>query len=163
MPDTYRVTLEKEELVFSAAHFITFNGDTCERLHGHNYRVRAEVQAALDENHYVIDFIWLRDVLKEITSTLDHRMLLPTAHAEIQVTAQDREVTATFRDRRWVFPAEDCIQLPIENTTAERLAAYILDQLEQRLPMASRPCTIEIAVEENFGQWGHCLRQLESA
>jgi len=36
---TYRVRLDKEQHVFSAAHFITFNGDVCERLHGHNYRV----------------------------------------------------------------------------------------------------------------------------
>ncbi len=54
---TYRVSLEKEQLVFSAAHFITFAGNICERLHGHNYRVKCEVHGALDENEYVVDFI----------------------------------------------------------------------------------------------------------
>ena len=51
MTESYCVRLEKEYLVFSAAHFITFNGNICERLHGHNYRVRAEVHGPLDENH----------------------------------------------------------------------------------------------------------------
>ncbi len=64
MPDTnktFRVELQKEQLVFSAAHFITFAGDICECLHGHNYGVRAEVVGPLDENRYVIDFIAFRD------------------------------------------------------------------------------------------------------
>ena len=57
MSETYHVRLTKEHLIFSAAHFITFNGNICERLHGHNYRVFAEIYGPLDENQYVIDFI----------------------------------------------------------------------------------------------------------
>src|SRR4051794_5211653 len=106
----YCVRLEKEYHVFSAAHFITFNGDACERLHGHNYRVEVEVEGPLDENHYVIDFIALRDELKKITDELDHRMLLPTSHPLIRVTATEREVEAVFKPdgRRWLFPRDDC-------------------------------------------------------
>jgi 6-pyruvoyltetrahydropterin/6-carboxytetrahydropterin synthase len=59
--ETYRVTVSKDDLVFSAAHFITFDGNVCERLHGHNYRVSADVFGQLDENYYVVDFILLRD------------------------------------------------------------------------------------------------------
>ena len=44
MSETYLVRLEQEYLTFSAAHFITFQGDTCEQLHGHNYRVWVEVE-----------------------------------------------------------------------------------------------------------------------
>ena len=50
MAKSYRVKLEKEHLIFSAAHFITFAGNICERIHRHNYRVYAEVQASFDEN-----------------------------------------------------------------------------------------------------------------
>ncbi len=60
---SYRVLLQKEQLVFSSAHFITFAGDICECLHGHNYGVRAEVEGPLDENRYVVDFIAFRDTL----------------------------------------------------------------------------------------------------
>ncbi len=63
MTETYQVHVTKDYLVFSAAHFITYGGDNCERLHGHNYRVQAEAEGPLDENHYVIDFIVLRDAL----------------------------------------------------------------------------------------------------
>ncbi len=129
MSDSYHVRLTKDYLVFSAAHFITYNGKICERLHGHNYRVTAEVFGPLDENHYVVDFIALRDILRQIVADLDHRVLLPSDHGQIRVTADEREVTATFEDRRWVFPLGDCVLLPVPNTTAEMLARYIARRL----------------------------------
>jgi 6-pyruvoyltetrahydropterin/6-carboxytetrahydropterin synthase len=158
MPDSYCVRLTKDFLVFSAAHFITFNGNICERLHGHNYRVAAEVQGPLDENHYVIDFIALRDTLKRLVDELDHHVLLPTQHQQIRVVADDRSVEATFEDRRWVFPRGDCILLPVPNTTAEMLARYLggrlLDDLEARL--GARPTLLRVEVDECEGQWGIC-------
>src|SRR5687767_13828556 len=99
---SFHVRVEKDFLVFSAGHFITYNIDTCERLHGHNYRVAAEVAGPLDANHYVIDFVWLRDTMKSLVDKLDHRMMLPTMHPLIRVTHDDREVQAIFRDRRWI-------------------------------------------------------------
>src|SRR3990167_9038998 len=116
MPEQFWVKLCKENLVFSAAHFITFNRNVCERLHGHNYRVAAYVHGPLDENHYVVDFIALRDALRKILLELDHHMLLPTNHESIRVVPDAREVTVEFEDRRWVFPRGDCVLLPIPNT-----------------------------------------------
>lgn len=154
----YHVKLEKERLVFSAAHFITYDGDTCEPLHGHNYHVAAEVRGPLDENHYVIDFIALRDELQQIVDSLDHRMLLPTEHSTIAVAQQGDEVEVRHGNRRWVFPVADCVLLPVANTTAELLARHIglqlLDALEARL--GCRPADVQIAVDECDGQWGVC-------
>ena len=70
--DRYRVRVTKDHLVFSAAHFITFNGNICERLHGHNWRVAVEVTGGLDENGYVFDFIALRDATQNLVAELDH-------------------------------------------------------------------------------------------
>ncbi len=156
--ERFRVRVTKDHLVFSAAHFITFAGNICERLHGHNWRVAVEVAGALDENYYVFDFIALRDALQAIVDELDHRVLLPTGHTAIQVTAGEREVEATFEERRWVFPREDCVLLPVENTTAELIARWIGRRLgdvirrEAGAPVES----IRVDVEENFGQWAIC-------
>jgi 6-pyruvoyltetrahydropterin/6-carboxytetrahydropterin synthase len=151
----YRVRVTKDHLVFSAAHFITFNGNVCERLHGHNWRVAVEVAGPLDENRYVFDFIALRDHLQGIVNRLDHRMLLPLSHPAILVTAGESEVEARFEGRRWVFPREDCILLPVKNTTAEELAAWIAGEMKEsvfdRVPHQLTDLRVE--VEENFGQW----------
>jgi len=158
MSETYHVRLDKERFVFSAAHFITFDGNVCERLHGHNYRVFAEFFGELDENQYVVDFIALRDELLEIIDSLDHRMLLPDSHPTIRVAQRENEFEVTFEDRRWVFPVGDCVVLPVENTTAEKLARYIGMQLLTRLEtrLGHRPTQITIGVDENHGQWGIC-------
>lgn len=153
--ERYRVHLTKDHLVFSAAHFITFNGNVCERLHGHNWRVAVEVEGPLDENGYVFDFIALRDKTQQIVAELDHRMLLPTKHPAIHVSADDREVTARYEDRRWVFPREDCVLLPIANTTAELIASWMGQRLREELK-SIRGHHVEILrvdIEENFGQW----------
>jgi 6-pyruvoyltetrahydropterin/6-carboxytetrahydropterin synthase len=156
MTERFSVRLRKESLVFSAAHFITFAGNICERLHGHNYGVEVEVTGMLDENHYVVDFVALRDRLQEMVSRLDHHVLLPTEHAQIKVRVEGAEVTATFEDRRWVFPLEDCILLPVANTTAELLAAYLGRELWSwlRQHSGSRIVGLRVAVDENHGQWG---------
>jgi 6-pyruvoyltetrahydropterin/6-carboxytetrahydropterin synthase len=158
----YRVRVTKDHLVFSAAHFITFDGNVCERLHGHNWRTAVELVGPLDENQYVLDFIALRDALQEIVDELDHRVLLPTRHPEIRVSESDGEVTATFADRRWVFPREDCLLLPMENTTAERIAHWIGCRLRDTLPARANGSieTLQIEVEENFGQWAICTLPL---
>jgi len=154
--ESWKVRVTKDHLVFSAAHFITFNGNICERLHGHNWRVAAEVEGPLDENYYVFDFIALRDGLQKIIDELDHRVLLPTKHQSINVNTSNQEVEATFEERRWVFPEEDCILLPVENTTAELIARWIayrfLDQLTAEQKAGMQALTLQ--VEENFGQWG---------
>lgn len=151
----FRVRVTKDHLVFSAAHFITFNGNICERLHGHNWRVAVEVTGPLDENHYVFDFIALRDNLQSIVLELDHHMLLPTRHPAIHVTPHETEVEVRFEERRWIFPLEDCVLLPVANTTAERIAEWIGVRLRDRIkPTHPHPLSmVQVEVEENFGQW----------
>ena len=152
----FRVSLEKDNLVFSAAHFITFNGDVCESLHGHNYRVKCEVAGPLDENGYVVDFIALRDALTNIVGTLDHRVVLPSKHPMIKVVQEGDEVRVTFREKRWIFPADNCVMLPIANTTAELMAEHIGRQLidQTREKFGDSITKVIIAVDENRGQWG---------
>ena len=152
----FRVQLEKDTMVFSAAHFITFNGNVCESIHGHNYAVKAEVVGPLDENGYVCDFIALRDGLAEIVATMDHKVVLPATHPMIKVVDDGKEVLVTFEQKRWVFPSEDCNILPVGNTTAELMADYIADELKSRTKekFGDQITKLIVGVDENRGQWG---------
>jgi 6-pyruvoyltetrahydropterin/6-carboxytetrahydropterin synthase len=154
----------KDHLVFSAANFITFGGNICERLHGHNCRKAVEVSGPLDENEYVFDFIALRDELQAIVNELDHRVLLPMHHDRIRVEETEREVEAKFEDRRWVFPREDAKLLPVRNTTAEALAKWIATRLIENLAARFMPPLdwLQVEVEENFGQWAIYRQSLGS-
>lgn len=155
----FAVDVTKDHLVFSAAHFITIGDDLCERIHGHNWRVAAQVVGPLDENSYVFDFIALRDNLQDLVNQLDHRMLLPTKHPKISVEIVEGEAIARYESRRWVFPAEECVLLPIHQTTAELLAQWVGEQLMQQVN-TSGLSSMTVKVEENFGQWASCTFDL---
>ena len=59
-----------------------------------------------------------------------------------------------YRDREWLFPRDDCVLLPIENTTAELLARYIAQRLldDLRKQYHFDPQVLRVEVEENIGQ-----------
>lgn len=154
MPAIFRVHVTKDHLTFCSGHFITYEGNQCERLHGHNYKVAVEVSGPLDDNHYVFDFIALKRITMQISNELDHRMMLPTKSKTIKVEVAGEQVNVSFEKKRWSFPLDDCVLLPIENTTAELLAGYIAGRVRKSLLSECRftPTTLSVEVEESHGQ-----------
>jgi 6-pyruvoyltetrahydropterin/6-carboxytetrahydropterin synthase len=152
--ERYHIRVTKDSFIFSAGHFITFNGNQGERLHGHNYRVAVEVAGPLDENHYVFDFIALRERTQEIAATLDHHMLLALHNPLLPVTEHADTIIVRFGSKEWRFPREDCVLLPIANTTAELLARWIAHELLGILRTRHNvvPSELRVEVEENIGQ-----------
>ncbi len=123
-----KVKVEGGYLKFSSAHFITFGG-RCERLHGHNYRVLVEVEGELGDDKLVFDFTILKRLTKEICRRLNHRFLLPLHNAHLELISSPDAWEIRFQNKRYVFPRTDVVELPIDNSTAERLAEYICDEL----------------------------------
>ena len=152
--ERYTVRVSKDYLVFSAGHFITYNGGECERLHGHNYRVAVEVDGPLDDNHYVFDFIALKNQTQKITDELDHRMLLPAENPHILVSGDAQRISAYYKKQEWLFPRDNCVVLPIANTTAELLAKWIGGRLLEVMKREHQfePVGLRVEVEESFGQ-----------
>lgn len=164
--ERFKVRVTKDYLSFCAAHFIVFNGDECERLHGHNYKVAAQIEGTLDQNFLVFDFIALKKILRDICEQLDHRMLVPRASRDFSIEEDEKSVRMRYRDREWVFPRDDCCLLPVENTTAELLARWIsgqlIDELKARLAQLASDSSsavstqlqnVRVEVEETAGQW----------
>jgi 6-pyruvoyltetrahydropterin/6-carboxytetrahydropterin synthase len=160
--ERYKVRVTKDHLVFCSGHFISYEGDKCERLHGHNYRTAVEIEGPLDENRYVFDFIALKQRTKSITDELDHRVILATRNSLIRVEEASASVRVRYRDREWIFPRDDCVLLPIENSTAELLARYIAGRLlaDLRSLHGYHPEVLRVEVEENVGQSATCELRL---
>ncbi|MFO0822134.1 MAG: 6-carboxytetrahydropterin synthase [Gemmataceae bacterium] len=154
MTERFKVHVTKDHLIFCCGHFISYQGHKCERLHGHNYRAAVEIEGPLQEDHYVFDFIALKARTKAITDELDHHMLLATKNPVISVEDSQAKVDVRYRDRQWLFPREDCILLPIENTTAELIARYIANRLLDSLRTHENfvPEVLRVEVEEAPGQ-----------
>ena len=152
----FRVSVTKDNLVFSSAHFITFAGHRCEGLHGHNYRARVTVEGQLDEESwFVFDFVILKRIMKRLCDEIDHKVLLPLENPKVHVAEEGESVTVAYEGKpRYVFPRRDCSLLPVTNTTVEMLAELLAGRVRAELEtMGARGLTaIEMEVEENFGQ-----------
>ncbi|MCD6411585.1 MAG: 6-carboxytetrahydropterin synthase, partial [Thermoplasmata archaeon] len=64
----------KAGIKFSAAHIIP-EYEKCGRLHGHSYAIHAKVYGNPNEKGIIMDFIHLKNNLKEIAEELDHKIL----------------------------------------------------------------------------------------
>lgn len=152
----FRVSVEKDYLVFASAHFITMSGHRCEGLHGHNYRARVTIEGALnEENWFVFDFVEIKRIMRTLCDEIDHLVLLPTKSSRIQVVEEGERVTVAVDGQpRYVFPRRDCALLPIPNTTVEMLAQLLTERLRAQFDATGVQgmTAIEMEVEENFGQ-----------
>ncbi|HTX72542.1 MAG TPA: 6-carboxytetrahydropterin synthase QueD [Rectinemataceae bacterium] len=94
------------EASFAAAHFLRHYKGKCERLHGHNYTVRAWARGeSLDQGGMLFDFGELKGALRHVLEGLDHSLL------------NDLE----------------CFQ---DDPSAERIAEYIFRGIAAQLPLA---------------------------
>jgi 6-pyruvoyltetrahydropterin/6-carboxytetrahydropterin synthase len=92
---------------FASAHTLRDYPGQCSRMHGHNWKVEAEVEATrLDEVGMGIDFKIIKQHTREIAGRLDHRYL--------------NEI-----------PPFDQI-----NPTAEHIAAYLYQELSDKINTA---------------------------
>jgi 6-pyruvoyltetrahydropterin/6-carboxytetrahydropterin synthase len=151
----HRVRVERNKLKFAAAHMATFGGKM-EPLHGHNYAVSIEVAGALTDDAWVIDFSLLKTLGKAICDELDHKFLLQMDSPLLEIDEGQNNYKVRLGDRGFVFPRADVLALPLDNTTAERIAEYYIAKLRPALAErgATNITTITVEVEEAPGQSG---------
>lgn len=148
----FKVKVTKDYLVFCAGHFITYGDHLCEALHGHNYRAGVVLEGSLDEHCCVFDFVTLKHMMKEFVDELDHRVLLPLENPLLQISEHDDHITTIYKNKRYTFPREDVVLLPLPNTTAEMLACHLAAKVKGRLADVTNITAIEVEVEEATGQ-----------
>ena len=96
-------TLSVEKVISTAHHLRDYDGP-CARVHGHNWRIKFEVQAdEVDDSGIAIDFSELDSKLWEVIGPFDHQLI------------------------NSVPPFDEI------NPTAENLVKYFYDQLKSKL------------------------------
>ena len=157
----YRVHVERNKLKFSAAHMATYGGEM-EPLHGHNYAVSIDVTGKLTDDAWVIDFSTLKTLGKAICDELDHKFLLQMNSPLLEIDEGQNNYKVRHGDRGFVFPRADVLALPIDNTTAERIAEYFISKLKPALldRGATNLTAITVEIEEAPGQSGSASETL---
>jgi 6-pyruvoyltetrahydropterin/6-carboxytetrahydropterin synthase len=156
----HAIRFEHDALHFSASHFITFGiPEKVEALHGHNFRIKAEVAGPLNGREYVVDFLIAFEALQTICETLSHKVLIPRNHPYITLNESEETLHVSMPPLQWVFPGGDTLILPVRNMTTESLAEHIAISfrklLEQKSAFEMSPShyKITIELEESPGMW----------
>jgi len=158
---SHQVRLDGDGLRFAAAHFATFD-DELEPLHGHNYHVTIVISGSLTDEAWVIDFGRVKRIARAICGDLDHRFLLQESSRNLRAVRDADCWTVEFGARRYVMPIGDVVALPIDNTTAERLAEWFAGRVVGALTAAGdrNVDAVRVGVEEAPGQSGWFTAQL---
>lgn len=154
MEMNYSIKVYKQYFNFAASHFLIFDDGTREPLHGHNYRVMIKGEASTLHADMVFDFLDIKPIVREVCDSLDHKLLLPKENNKIEIYEDDTNIKVKTQDSHFSFPKSDVLLLPIPNTSAERLAVYI-NQNVRKLVLERFNfifASLEIEVEETPGQ-----------
>jgi 6-pyruvoyltetrahydropterin/6-carboxytetrahydropterin synthase len=143
---------------FSACHFIPGH-DKCGRLHGHAYIIRLVLHGDKGERAMIMDFVPLKQALRQIADEFDHRVLIPGNCKHIDLRLGE-EIEVKAEGKRYLFPPEDVVVLDAEESSAEELARIILEMVLERIPMPPNIEGIEIGVDEELGQSAWVTRKL---
>ena len=103
---------------FSSGHALRGYRGKCENVHGHNYKVRVTLEGPeLDSIGLLYDFTHLKQVLRGITNSIDHKFL------------------------------NDLAPFDAINPSAENLAKYFYDEIKRQTsakPGGARICSVTI-------------------
>ncbi len=161
----FSVSVSKDYLTFSAAHFLTIPDHKCESLHGHNYVVTVLVEGAVDRaTGFVVDFAVVKKILRPVIDRIDHKVLVPSGNPTVVVGTEGDATVVHYRGvRRFQFPSTHVAVIPVSDTTAELLAEYLAVAVRDGLALegVAGVASVLVDVEESPGQSGRFRLDLQ--
>lgn len=130
MTEITTIELTKENFEFAAGHFTIFSPTERERLHGHNFRVAAKIDAKIGKDRgMAFDYGVYKRILRELCQELDSYFLLPANSPYLKIEEQGDCYYAYFHEDKIPFLKKDVLILPIRNITVEELARWFVERL----------------------------------
>lgn len=110
------------------------------------------VEGTPDKQGMVMDFDEIGRLLQELCAELDHRVLIPQSNPAVSVEEREKELVLSVHGKKFLFPREDVVLLPVLNITVEEIAVYFLGKLKRILLGYTNLQRIGVWVEEKPGQ-----------
>lgn len=154
--------LAKQNFKFSAAHFLIFDDQHAERLHGHNYQVQVDIKTPSEEelhaDGYFLDFNVFKKYIKSRLDQWDEIVILPEKHKDMKFKKNGKCLEVSFRDRFYAFPLNEVLQLPVTNTSVEQLSRLLAEDFFAEFKKYGVQ-EIKVYVAETHGQGASTLIQ----
>lgn len=121
--------IHKDELKFSAGHFMLFSDKKRESMHGHDYQVHAIFHTTILDNGMSFDVRDYKTKLQALCQKLDYRFILPSKSKFLRLEHNNDQCIAHYGQETLTFYQKDISVLPICNVTLEELSYWFLEQL----------------------------------
>ncbi len=102
----FEVSVEES---FAAGHALRGYQGKCENPHGHNYRVQVTLQGPeLDSSGLLYDFVHLKQIIRSVLETLDHKFLNDQAPFDVLNPSAENIARHFYQEAaRQLRPAQD--------------------------------------------------------
>jgi 6-pyruvoyltetrahydropterin/6-carboxytetrahydropterin synthase len=110
---------------FESAHRLRHlpSGHKCCNIHGHSYRVEVICQGRADDDRgFVVDYASISDAVDHIIDDLDHTVLCDEEDGSLHRLCREA--------------GSEVSRLPIQTTSAERLAEWLYAEISDRIDTA---------------------------
>ena len=157
----HRIRIAREQYKFSCAHMTVFPDGTKERLHGHNYALAVALDVARVDLAAMVPFAQIKACLADLCAAWKERVLIPERNPHLRIVRDDAELEIVLCGDRYVMPRGDALLLPIDNVSAEALAAHVAELLRGTLgALSPHLLALEVTIEESPGQGASCTVDL---
>ena len=137
------INLDNADFTFSCSHFLHGYGK-CDRLHGHNYRIKVALYGDIENKCALVDFSEVKRVVSSLITEIDHKIILPQNSDVIAINnrADNTNIEITAGNKFYSIPREDVVLLPLKSTTCERLSIYFHGLIKNNFPGVEISVTI---------------------
>ncbi len=154
---SFQLAFFKDRQKFAAAHFTIFPDGEVERLHGHNYRVRVQIEGHDLEAGLLLPFHEVKKQIDGLCKLWDEYVLLPTQSPWVLLEPLGSQMQVLLRtptcQKEYSFPREDVVLLNCDNVSSEQLAQLFYRALRERLaPLQHQISRLLVTISESEGQ-----------
>ena len=150
------INIDKQYLKFSSGHFTIFSATSRERLHGHNFAVRAMVQFPIDDTCINFDYKLFNNAMRSVCDRLDEYTLIAAKSKHLKIETEGEFYKIWHHDKYMLLRQDETLLLPVTNTTIEELSHYVLNDLLNNKSMIDDNDVrkVRVGVSSGPGQWG---------
>ena len=127
------LTTISKQFRWEMGHRLPFHNGLCKNIHGHSYQARVAITGTTDKYGMVLDYFDMKTIIQPIIDELDHCFLCDSSDHQMITFFTNNPMKVVY------------IHAP---TTAENIALYLLNRIEEQLLRYSNITGVRVTVFE---------------
>lgn len=127
------LTTISKQFRWEMGHRLPFHNGLCKNIHGHSYQARVAITGSTNEQGMVLDYFDMKTIIQPIIDELDHSFLCDSSDTQMINFFTNNPMKVVYIDAP---------------TTAENIALYLLNRIQEQLLSYSNITGVRVTVFE---------------